>query len=94
MTSDDLCNHAVRSFRELLLTWAETLETNLYILKKNSTSTNTPLDEGDCTTDQESNRTTMVGENSVVLLGVKNGAGMHSVTNLQGRYEADQELAN
>jgi len=43
VTFGELCNHAVRSFRKFLLTRAETLESKLYILKENFTSTHTPL---------------------------------------------------
>jgi len=98
VTVGELCNHAVRSFRKFLLTRAETLESKLYILKENSTSTHTPLGEGDCTTDQETDFNIKLhqygGGKQCCIAGCQNGAGMHSVTNLQGRYEVDSGLAN
>lgn len=101
VTFGELCNHAVRSFRKFLLTRAETLESKLSILlKENSTSTQTLLGEGDCTTDQEivSDFNMKLhqygGVKQCCIAGCQNGSGMHSVTNLQGRYQVDPGLAN
>ena len=98
VTCGDICNHAVRSFRKFLLTRAETLQSKLYVLKENSTFAKTPLVEGDCITNQEADFNIKLhrygGGKQCCIAGCQNGAGMHSVSNLQGRYEVDPRIAN
>ena len=94
VTPGELCNNTVRSYRKLLVTRAETLDSKLLLMLKEK-----PLNK-DITSDEE-----MMGDVNVNLYrhgggrqcciaGCQNGASMHSVTHLQGKYEIDLEKAN
>ena len=99
VTSGELSNNAIRSLRNVLLTRAETLESKLAILIKEKKTSDIhaygPANKKTVTTDKENKCPTRYGGGKYCCIsGCQNGAGMHFVTELQGRYEIHPETVN